>query len=56
MTDTAKQSERECPFTKPGYVLDVNTPCPVCGELGTLESPVKCIDYPHLHDLKEAQS
>lgn len=27
-----------CPFIDPEYMLDVNTPCPVCGILG-LELP-----------------
>jgi len=45
--------QERCPFTDRTYSLDVDTPCPVCGELGRADSEVKCIDYPEQHTKRE---
>lgn len=33
----------KCPFDDAGYSLDINVPCPVCGDLGDFKGDSKCV-------------
>lgn len=38
-----------CPFDDPAFIMNIKTPCPVCGDLGTLatvEEPSRCVTPP----------
>ena len=44
-TDTVVP-KKVCPWSKPGFKMDINIPCPVCGMIGNIgvNDEDKCVD------------